>query len=353
MAAGRDTLSHYGGGGWTLLGNPYTSALSAASFIPQNEGSIDPNYLALYIYDGSVGPHGIYYFITADDTGWEIPSDGQFFNHNVQAGQGFFVLAVCNSSMFSFGRDMQAHEVSSPMTKSKNSDDRWPGVKLTAGISGSKASTLVVFNEKMTNGLDPGYDIGQLGARSDIQVYSLLLKDNGISFARQALPLPGSDNVTVPIGVDCMKGGTVTFSAEIKPLDGYKYLLEDRITSAVTDLSASSYAVTLPPKTLGSGRFFLHLKNGTTGVDPAPDNTDPGRLHIWVYNGSIIISGEVSGHAVAEIYDFSGKMIYSKNLDEGSLNTITPGQVKSGVYIVKVKDKSGITTCKVVLMPEK
>ena len=43
----------WGGGGWNLLGNPFTSAMNASLFISTNSSSLDPSYQAVYIYDGS------------------------------------------------------------------------------------------------------------------------------------------------------------------------------------------------------------------------------------------------------------------------------------------------------------
>ena len=43
--------ANYGGGGWNLLGNPFTSALDAAAFLATNAGKFDPSYVALYVYD--------------------------------------------------------------------------------------------------------------------------------------------------------------------------------------------------------------------------------------------------------------------------------------------------------------
>ena len=61
-ALGRDFTTNWGGGGWNLLGNPYTSAINVTGFITGNSTQFDPNYLALYLYDGStyryVSNHG-------------------------------------------------------------------------------------------------------------------------------------------------------------------------------------------------------------------------------------------------------------------------------------------------------
>ncbi len=59
--ANNPSRSLYGGGGWNLLGNPFTSAMNATTFISTNALSFDPNYQAVYIYDGSTGETGTYH----------------------------------------------------------------------------------------------------------------------------------------------------------------------------------------------------------------------------------------------------------------------------------------------------
>ena len=50
--SGTRSWTNYGGGGWNLMGNPFTSAMEASTFITMNAGKFDPYYQALYIYDG-------------------------------------------------------------------------------------------------------------------------------------------------------------------------------------------------------------------------------------------------------------------------------------------------------------
>ena len=90
-APGR-SWTNYGGGGWNLMGNPFTSAMDAAAFISLNTGKFDPNYQALYVYDGV---NDVYWYAAASAPGY--PQEGDFVSV-VQAGQGFFVLALYDGS---------------------------------------------------------------------------------------------------------------------------------------------------------------------------------------------------------------------------------------------------------------
>jgi len=94
----RDHDLLYGGGGWNMLGNPYTSAIDGMVFVDyeRNEANFEPSYQAIYVYDGAVEGHNTFHFISRT-TGWGDPPQTQ-----VQAGQGFFVLAMNDTSTFTF-----------------------------------------------------------------------------------------------------------------------------------------------------------------------------------------------------------------------------------------------------------
>lgn len=347
-ASGRNATTAYGGGGWNLLGNPFTSALNVngtGGFIAGNIGSFDPNYVAVYIYDGAS-----YTFIGSQISGWEETTAG-FGDDNVQVGQGFFLLSHCNASTFSFTPGMQTHDISVPMTKSARTEDSpWPGLLLKVKYGDKENSTLVVYNEKMTADLDPGYDVGQLSNGPDVEIYtSLPIADNGVSFARQALPIANADTIIVPLGIDTEAGGEVTFSATTVPLGSNKFWLEDRKSGKFTDLSTGTYTVTLPAKTYGTGRFFIIASTNTPTGIRQPQTEDTG-VRVWTSNEKVIIQGEVSDRAICEVYNVNGKKILRIRLTGGEMNTVNLPYGLKGAFIVRVADGAKVTTRKMALL---
>ena len=93
------------------------------------------------------------------------PVNASFNNYNIQAGQGFFVLAEKDNVPFSFTSTMQIHNTAVPMTKSAQVDNSWPGSQLKVKYGDKEHSTLVVYNESMTSGLDP-IDVGPVERKS-------------------------------------------------------------------------------------------------------------------------------------------------------------------------------------------
>jgi hypothetical protein len=241
----RNNTDAYGAGGWNLMGNPYTSAIDAEAFVDYNNDHFDPNYKAVYIYDGTVGEKGVYKYI-APSVPNEPDEIGSFGSSDIQVGQGFFVLAMNDYSTFTFTPAMRGHNGSVAMTKSSG-DDPWPGVNLRVRYGDNVSSTVMVFNDEMKPGLDPGYDIGLLSTWPAVEIFTTLVaNDNGVWFARQALPVvSGQDNI-IPVGLATENGATVTFSADVLPMAGYTDYLEDRLTGTFTDLHTDSYTATIP-----------------------------------------------------------------------------------------------------------
>ena len=340
---------NWGGGGWNLLGNPFTSAMSATTFISVNgvagNHSLDPNYNAVYIYNGST-----YSYIGSEIPGYSNAS-GTFGYNDIQVGQGFFVLANYNNVPFSFTPAMRTHNTTVPMTKSAKAEENpWPGLQLKVKYDDKENSTLVVYNEKMSAGLDPGYDVGLLSTGPDVEIYtSLLEKDNSVNFTRQALPMTDYDKNIIPVGIDSENGGEITFSAFTVPLGNYKFWLEDRVTGTFTNLNANTYTVTLPAKTYGTGRFFIIASANTpTGMEkPQVDETG---IRVWTSNDQVIIKGEVSNRAICSVYDMRGQKIVETQLNDGELNAVTLPSGLHGVYLVRVVDGVKVTTGKVAIL---
>lgn len=335
----------YGGGGFNLLGNPYTSSISASSFIETNDVAFDPFYRAVYLYNGNT-----YNYIGSPVTGWDTDNPGSLTQTSIQAGQGFFVLAMVNNTQFTFTRTMQEHSPGAILLKSAVAGDRWPGIRLDAKLGDVISSSTIVFNGMMTTGLDPGYDVGQMSSGTAVEIYtSLVSKDNDINFARQALPESYTGRNTVPVGIDSEKGGEVTFSAFTVPLGTNKFWLEDRVTGIFTDLSLKSYTVNLPAKTYGTGRFFIYASVNTP-TDIEKPLADENGLRIWTAGDRVIIKGEVGDKAICEVFDINGKLLLKRILPDNSLNTVDMPQNLQGVFYVRIIDGTKIVSRKVALL---
>jgi hypothetical protein len=350
--AGRGYISgvwtNWGGGGWNLLGNPFTSAMNAATFISTNAGDFSPYYEALYVYDGK---SGYYRYVASTVPGYEPDYvQGGSFGSFIQAGQGFMVMANNDGVAFDFNSSMQVHNTVLPLLKSAATDDPWPGMKLKVKWGEKENMTTIVFNNEMKNGLDPGYDVGLFSTGPGVEIYTALVqKDESVNLTRQALPVAGVDTVKIPVGIDCYAGAEITFSAITVPLGDKRFCLEDRAKGVFTDLTTKSYTVTIPEKTFGTGRFYILASTNTpTGIS-RPEAEETG-VRIWIAMDKIIIKGDVSNRAVCEIYDLQGNKILGNRLADSELNIVDIPKGLHGVLFVRVIDGMKITTTKVAVL---
>lgn len=348
------SYSNYGGGGFNLLGNPFTSSLRISDtdgninndFLGANQSKFDPNYVAVYIYNGNL------YRYIGNSTGWNPPSidpEEMTGTSHIQVGQAFFVLAMNDYAEFSFNREMQVHNTTVPLLKSSGSDKRWPGILLKVKNGEKESSTLVVYDPGMTVNLDPGYDIGFISGGADIEIYSHLPTTGNVNYTRQALPLSGADSVIIPIGIDTRTGGEVIFSADAITFKSYRYLLEDRQAGRFIDISKREYKTTVAPETYGTGRFYLHTayadrRNTQCGL---PVN-ESAEVLIWTYGHDVIIKGPVNPGALCEIFNLQGQKVLSVNLTDGELNTVTASNIR-GTNIVRVSDGAEVHTAKIII----
>jgi len=103
---------------------------------------------------------------------------------------------------------MQAHAT---VNFYKNTKESWPSVELIVENNELFNSVSIGFNENMTPGLDPSYDVAKLKGNPDIALYTKLVVDNGVDFAIQALPPISNEEVEVKIGIDVSEAGYYNF----------------------------------------------------------------------------------------------------------------------------------------------
>jgi hypothetical protein len=210
--------------------------------------------------------------------------------------------------------------------------------------------TTIVFGEKMSVGLDPGYDVGLMSYGPGAGIYTVLVEDNGVNFTRQALPVNGAVRNVIPVGVDSRDGGEVVFTAETEAFRNYRYWLEDRETGTFTELGKESYTATLPAESYGVGRFYIHVLAGRSIRSRMTEDTLLA-VRIWAgQEREVHIQGAVGEESVCEVYDSWGRKVYETQLAEGEYNRFIMPATAQGVYFVKIRDGSKIFSGKIVLL---
>ncbi len=315
--------------GWNCIGNPYTSAIDAAAFLSVNAAGIDNSFEWIYLWDQSA----------ADGAG----DYTQITSGTIPVGQGFFVNSVVGDATINFTSAMQTTG-----GEFKSSEIPWPTIQLIAQAENLSNTTTINFNSSMTRGLDPGHDGGKLKGNPDIALYTRLLEDNGIDFAIQALPEITAEPVRIPVGLDFVPGGEISFMAETSafPVDALVYI-EDLQTKSTTLLNAkgAKYTVTLPVGTKGAGRFNLLVTKSATTVKTVPENL----FNVYTRGNTITINGPANSNTEISLYSIDGKQWMSRRAGSMNQNTIDASAFPAGIYMLNISHEGTRTVKKIVL----
>ena len=334
LQAGNQPASYLSDEKWNCIGNPYTSAIginlgssSDRHFLVENADILDPLYGAIYVWDQPDDNNGMPGMYTV------ISNISDPFT--VQQGQAYLVKLRSGVNSISYNAQMQIHE---PALALKSTKATLPTIKLKASGNSVQASTMIAFKNGMSKGLDPTYDAGMYKGTADLMVYSRLVEDNGIPFAIQALPDNEYNSLIIPIGLDYISGGEITFSCEFINLSSEcKVILEDKQSKTFTDLTTKVYTTSIGSNANISDRFYIHTSYLTTGVDL---DSQSGKLNAYaIRNIELIVQGNLSDQAVASLYDVLGRLILTKKLEAAdSRNSIKLPSLKTGIYMLYVRD---------------
>lgn len=320
--------------GWHSIGNPFSASLKISesadplnNFLTVNLAELDPEHVAVYVWDEQPGYSGKN---RNDYVALNLLSDTSY----LQPGQGFMVRAKDGGGNLDFTTEMRAHHNNTVFNKKSAGQKSKPYIKLQAYTSDSEAETRIYFTGSASEGLDPGYDAGLFGALKNLSLYTELVEGQGSKFMIQALPISGFPDYTIPVGLECSENTTVVFKADQHNLpDGFMILLEDREKETITDLKShgSYYQVEVSSGISGTGRFFLHT------YDPRTVDLGPGiksGINIYKARNELIIKGDNLENSELSLFDLSGRVLINQILDDPFVNKIELGQIQQGLYIV-------------------
>ncbi|WP_099709920.1 T9SS sorting signal type C domain-containing protein [Flavobacterium sp. 9] len=346
------------GAKWSLIGNPYPSAIDAEKLIKINhDASPSVDIGSLYFWTHNSPPSGTpsaggSYDYTSNDyavfnlsgstgTGPTPPPTG-----DIAACQSFFMLASA-PGVVKFTNDMRVdgrNEQFFKTAKTNAIEKNRVWLNLTSN-QGAFKQVLVGYIEGATNDWDVNYDAATNNGNTFIDFYSINQADKLII---QGRALPFADTDRVPLGYKTTVAGD--FIISIDHADGFfnnqAVYLEDKTTGKVTDLKAGNYTFTTAIGTF-TDRFTIAYIKKTLGTGDFEnlENT----IFVSIKDKTIKVNSSKETIKEVTIYDINGQLLYSKKKIDVNELQIPNLQSSNQVLLVKVTLDNGFTTTKKII----
>lgn len=394
-------------GNFTLVGNPYPSAIDLNSYLlnPANAAVINGqayfweqvtvNSHILNQYQGGYGVYnpvtGIYTpaaFWTYDGAGNQgVPAgSGTAFQRRFSpVGQGFMVMGtaagnvtmrnsfrvfvregVVNQSQFAKSADLVSTDVYDP------NSEYFPEIPNVAGTdytqikkgtapyirihamynNGGVRPTTIAFLDTATDGFDYGAD-GRSPSGEAAEFY-YVLSDMPHEYVATAVQF--DIDKRIPVGFRC--AAQTTFRIQVKDVVDFdqnqKVYIHDKVTGVYYDIKDGVFEMTLPA---GDDRttFEVTFKN-TDDTLTTPDEAN--NMFAVVQNNELgmltILNTHKKDIKSITLYDITGKLILNKeNLGNNDSYQFATGALSDGVYVVKATTADNINISKKVSIYKK
>jgi hypothetical protein len=352
---------------WSLIGNPYPSAVYADQFIFDNSANL---YGTLYFWTHNTKPSkaipgDAVYNYTNDDyaiynltgstnigglvgTGATTPGNQTAPSGYIAAGVSFFAKsktglnAIFTNSMRVPGHNSQFYKSDNVVKTNIERHRLWLNLTNTGGAF---KQLLIGYVENATNSWDNNYDAVTLDGNKYLDFYSIN-EDRKLVIQARALPFVESDSI--PLGYRSTIAGDFTIAIDHADgnLTNQPIYIKDKVTGELHDLRAGNYTFTTATGTF-LDRFVLRYTNKTLGVKDVENlgNT----IFTSVKDKIIKLTSTKEAIAQVEIYDASGKLLYDKKKIGTTDLQIQNLQSGNQVLFIKVTLENGnITTRKII-----
>jgi len=254
-------------------------------------------------------------------------------------GQGFYVYADVNAGEFSFTEAMQSHQSEDWFERSASGG---ASLKVVAEFSSTQSSTEMMFVDGATSGLDSGYDAGRFNAgNNDFYTFTSLVDGSLDSpdLALQCLPvLEAFEMENIPLGVSVVEDTEVTFKLDLSNFtDDKRVYLRDLVMDEQIrlDVEGTSYSTYVNSSESGLGRFFVYIPNEGIQLDELRDS-DLQTFYDAEW-GILNVYGTITQHSLLNVFDCSGRLVFSKLLYKDSGTQIVLPKLSKGVYITELQ----------------
>jgi hypothetical protein len=329
-----------GGVPFNLIGNPYPSGVDAALFLQNanNAGLLAVG--ALYYWDDP----GTTPYASSDFAIWNgLPTAGGGGHQpgaTIGSAQGFEVQ-VNAAGTIQFTNAMRVAANTTMLFRQSEAKKLW----LSATSTDNRFNQMAIgFMEDGTEGPDWAYDAPKINLGSGHSFYSLM---DGAPYATQAYGSLFPDRI-VPLGFISGNQSVVTIALDTNfNMENDIIYLEDRYLSIFQDLHEGSYVFQTAATTYND-RFFLHF--ATPSVTAVNEAAESNPMHAFIANGMLTVAKGNVASADLEIFDMSGRVVYSSNSIEFSNGTtkVDVSSLSMGVYVVRMIANGEMSSQKVI-----
>ena len=345
-------------GKFSLVGNPYPSALDSQLFIADNLTEINGT---LYIYNSaSDNTHvrsaytGSYSTISTGvyiGAGRYLPIGQAFFVEGIATGSITFQNSQRLNIVIADTHAMIAKEIKKKKEKTKHfrSENKLQVLRIGFGFTTEdnfkyKRQLAVAFREGKTFKYENGYDAEMFDKKpSDL---GLKIEGNDVPFVISSIQKFDED-IEIPLILELDKNRLVTFNIDaLENFSDISIFLNDKLTGKLYNLSEKDISLDLLQGNY-SDRFSIIfkyelLKDDTYEYVKLYHNKD--------VNNIIIRKSNPIDIQQIKIYDINGKMVFENTIEKQNnrLELLLDRKFSSGVYIIKLTTNKGVISQKTV-----
>jgi hypothetical protein len=321
--------------GWNMIGNPFVASLDWNQ-VTKGDG-VDN---ALYYYDASIQNYRYFLQLVS---GTSIGGGSQY----IPPMQGFFVHANGNETQRTVTINNFMRTTSGLGTFYKESKSI-PENYLVLKVDNETFSdeTYIVLFEQASANYDGKFDALKKGTMNpQIPMLYTITPDN-TDLAINSLPASAA-KTALPLGFKAGSDGSYTLTAsELNSfVSGSTITLEDMKAGKTQNLMQNPVYSFTASTSDDDQRFLLHF-SGPFGIN---DPAEPAGVSFYSNGNHIYITAEkTTGSGRVFIYNLLGQEVFSKELQSGNTNILTPNVI-SGYYIIRIVTDKGTVNEKVFL----
>ena len=330
--------------GWNLLGNPFSSGLSAFKFTEHNKGLIEGS-VYFWSHSTEMDLNGRYTdtdYAVFNATGTSSPNGGPTPNGIISSGQSFFVNATVGGTVEFKSSTMQVLSVVSDDNNVFFKKGKEPFLgdtiidRVWFNLSSDELNNqiLVGFLESATDNFDSKYDAVKMPVGNEITFYSY---DISKEYVIQGKPSFNGDEI-INLGFVADIVSATSYKIGIDNIEGVltemDIILKDNLLGKYHNLKKSNYEFEVEKSGTYNDRFEVSFVNGTLSTENTKSISD-----IRVYPNPVTESFEVLNVDVSkvELYNVTGDIVLSFNKQQSyNLENLSPG-----VYLIRVTSTSG------------